>query len=465
MSTTTVAALNGLLLAIGVLLAGSMLLFAIVSIREGEPRAFRRAILAAFLLPLPYVLAGILGLTTDSIAPASVLLAISIVLFLMLLLPFGNHFPEGDDTPSTRFDERDVMFSRRNLKPGSERFEEYYRDKPNIKELDDNFRKRPGLMEPGALYHDPISAASANASFDTVAAFHSILDRDKGGSRHVRLDRDEISRFIKQWSLQLGAVSSGIAELKDYHLYSHIGRGDRYGEPVTLAHDFAIVITVEMDKSSVDSAPYGPELMETAQQYLNSGAIAVQIAEFIRYLGCSARAHIDGSYRVICPLVARDAGLGEIGRMGLLMTPELGPRVRLAVVTTDMPLVADGRKRDLSMIDFCEKCLKCADVCPSNSIPTGGREMIDGALRWKINAESCFTYWCTIGTDCGLCMRSCPYSHPDNTMHNIVRAGLKRSALSRRLALVLDDFFYGRIPARAPIPSWMAIEVSDTRES
>ena len=48
----------------------------------------------------------------------------------------------------------------------------------------------------------------------------------------------------------------------------------------------------------------------------------------------TARAHIDGNYQVIAPLVARDAGLGTIGRMGLLMTPELGPRVRLAVVTT-----------------------------------------------------------------------------------------------------------------------------------
>lgn len=465
MSTTIIVALNGLLLAIGVLVAGFMLLFALVSIREGEPRAFRRALVAALLLPVPYVLVGILGLAIDSEVPSLIMLAGSFLAILLLLLPIGNRFQEVNDTPTTRFDERDIMFSRRNLRHGTQRFDEYYSDKPKIRELDEKFRRRPGLMEEGALYHHPISAAAANASFDTVATFHAILDREKDGLRKVQLDRDEISRFLKQWSLQLGAVSAGISELYDYHLYSHIGRGEGYGQPVVLDHDFAIAITVEMDKSSVDSAPYGPELMQTAQQYLNSGAIAVQLAEFIRYLGHSARAHIDGSYRVICPLVARDAGLGEIGRMGLLMTPELGPRVRLAVVTTNIPLEADGRRRDPTMIDFCEKCLKCAEVCPSNSIPTGERKVIDGALRWKINPESCFTYWCTIGTDCGLCMRSCPYSHPDHAMHNIVRAGLKRSALSRKLALVLDDFFYGRIPVRSPIPTWMAIEESDAKES
>ena len=83
-----------------------------------------------------------------------------------------------------------------------------------------------------------------------------------------------------------------------------------------------------MDKEMVDTAPLGPTAMESAQQYVDSGIVALQLAQFIRRLGYSARAHIDGNYRVVCPLVARDAGLGELGRMGLLMTPDLGPRVQ-----------------------------------------------------------------------------------------------------------------------------------------
>ena len=85
--------------------------------------------------------------------------------------------------------------------------------------------------------------------------------------------------------------------------------------------------------------------MESARRYLDSGAIAVQLALFLKGIGYRARAHIDGNYRVVCPLVARDAGLGEIGRMGILMTPALGPRVRIAVVTTDFPLVPDRPAR------------------------------------------------------------------------------------------------------------------------
>ncbi len=455
---------NVIAIGVGVVVGLLMLLVAIISLAEGEPRAFRRSLVAAILLPLPFIAAGLVGFSINSGVPGLVLLIASIAATVTILLPFGNNYPEANDTPAGRFDERDVMFSRRTLIPGTERFEAYYQDKPDLKELDDKWRSRPGLMAEGALYHDPISAASADASFDTVEAFHAILDREESGRPKTSYDPEQMSRYIKRWSLKLGAVSSGITVLEEYHQYSHIGRGDRYGEPVVMDHDFAIALTVEMNKESVDSAPYGPEIIETAQQYLNSGAIAVQIAEFIRHLGYSARAHIDGSYRVICPLVARDAGLGEIGRMGLLMTPELGPRVRLAVVTTNMPLKVEERKRDLSVLDFCSRCQKCADVCPSNSIQFGERKEMDGVMRWKINAESCFTYWCTVGTDCGLCMRSCPYSHPNNIMHNMVRSGLRQSSLFRRVALTFDDLLYGRIPLRAEVPDWMDVGTIEQAE-
>ena len=451
---------NLAVLAIGLFLAGFLLYFALVSLKENEARAARRAILPGLLLPLPYLLLGAAGLFLQPGSNfisvlALVLLALTAGTGLALLLPFGNRIAVGDDMPQSRIDERDIMFSRNLLKAGSERFEAYYQRYPDKKGLDDKFRKRPGLMQPGALYYDPFTVAAAEASFKTVATFHSILDEEALGEEPVPADATKMSHFLKQWATKLGAVSAGITTLQEYHLYSHIGRGERYGQPVKLNHRFALALTVEMDKYLLDRAPGGPTVMESAQQYLNSGAIAVQMAEFIRNLGYSARAHIDGSYRVICPLVARDAGLGEIGRMGILMTPELGPRVRIAVVTTDLPLISDERIRDLTLIDFCRRCLKCADVCPSKAISFAGQQEIDGVKRWQINSEACFTYWCTVGTDCAYCMRVCPYSHPNNSLHNSVRAGLKQSALFRELALKMDDFFYGRKPAPAATPTWL----------
>jgi ferredoxin len=187
-------------------------------------------------------------------------------------------------------------------------------------------------------------------------------------------------------------------------------------------------------------------VVESARQYVEGAKIALVVASWIRRLGYEARAHIDGNYRVIAPLVARDAGLGEIGRMGLLMTPRLGPRVRLGVVTTDLPLVADLPGDDASVIDFCLACQKCAVNCPVGAIPSGDRTAMDGGLRWVIDSDTCFRYWNVVGTDCATCMRVCPYSHPDSAAHNLVRRAIRGSAAARRAMLWLDDVFYGKKP-------------------
>ncbi|HMA62607.1 MAG TPA: 4Fe-4S dicluster domain-containing protein, partial [bacterium] len=202
------------------------------------------------------------------------------------------------------------------------------------------------------------------------------------------------------------------------------------------------------------SAPKAPMVFESSRRYLQSAQIAVLIAEYIRSRGYPARAHIDGNYQVVCPLVARDAGLGEIGRMGILITPQHGPRARIAVVTTDLPLIEDKPRYSQAVVDFCENCKKCARVCPSNAIPYDNRKNIDGVERWQINQEACFQYWTKIGTDCGRCMQVCPYSHPDNFFHSLIRKGIENSSLFRKFAIVMDDFFYGKIPQSRKIPDW-----------
>jgi len=41
-------------------------------------------------------------------------------------------------------------------------------------------------------------------------------------------------------------------------------------------------------------------------------------------------------------------------------------------------------------------------------------------------------------------MTVCPYAHPDNTAHDVVRWAIRRSGTARRAALWMDDLFYGR---------------------
>lgn len=270
------------------------------------------------------------------------------------------------------------------------------------------------------------------------------------------LPAERMTAYVKNLARYFGALDVGVAETRPYHVYSHVGRGDgRWGDPIEGDYRFAIALTVAMDAEMIAAAPAAPTLMESARQYVEAARAAVQLAAALRDLGHPARAHIDGNYRVIAPLVARDAGLGELGRMGLLMTPRLGPRVRIAVVTTEAPIVPDGRCPASFVLDFCNICHKCADACPAQAIPTGLRVEIDGALRWRIDSDRCFHYWNKAGTDCARCIAVCPFAHRAGGFHDLVRAGIVRSGFFRRLAKPLDDLFYGKIPAPHPGPSWI----------
>jgi ferredoxin len=428
--------------------------FGLVSIREGEHRAARVAFVAAVLTSLPLFLASLLPVAVKLVILGVIAVAVGggIVLFL---LPIGR-VERGNDVPQQRFDERDIMFARAWLEPGSPRYEAYYAMRPENRASDDGARALPGLLSLTASKAHPLAFASTEASFSLTRALREEVDGPVAPTRS-KFTAAQMTSYIKGLARYYGAYTVGITELQPYHVYSHIGRGSgEYGAPITLDHRYAIAFTVEMDHAITGTAPNAPTTMESARQYVEAARIALQLGYLIRWLGYPARAHIDGNYRVIAPLVARDAGLGEIGRMGLLMTPELGPRVRLGVVTTDLPLIPDQRGDDTSVLDFCRICQKCVETCPSQSIPAGDREEIDGALRWRINSDSCFRYWNRVGTDCARCMAVCPYSHPNNPAHNLVRWAVRRSGAARRVVLWLDDVFYGRKPMPRPTPDWIS---------
>ena len=61
--------------------------------------------------------------------------------------------------------------------------------------------------------------------------------------------------------------------------------------------------------------------------------------------------------------VAKEAGLGWMGRNNLLVNPTYGARIRLVTVLTDIPL-----PHDHPLEDGCGECKKCLAVCPAGAI-------------------------------------------------------------------------------------------------
>lgn len=445
-----------ILLSIGLIIFLFFGAFGLVSLAEREHRAKNISIGIAIVGALFFSLAAGLQIAFQLVI-LIVMAAATLLSVILFFIPIAKITTE-NDVPNKRYDERQIMFARAKLEPGTEQFEAYYADNPQHLQPDERTRQMPGLLSLNAKFANRYQFASMDGSFFLTDALREAVDGEVSADP-IKKTPGEITAYLKSLARFYGALEVGVTELKPHHFYSHIGRGTgEYGAPIPVDHRYAIAFTVEMDFDMVGTAPKGPISMETGKQYVESARVAVQLAETIRLLGYDARAHIDGNYRVIAPLVTRDAGLGEIGRMTILMTPKEGPRVRLGVVTTNIALTPDQRVPDYALIDFCNICKKCAENCPSRSIPFDERQEYAGAFRWKIDPDTCFRYWNAVGTDCGKCMAVCPYSHPDNWAHNLVRWGIQHSGAFRRAALWLDDLFYGKEPAEKPAPSWAHIE-------
>jgi len=439
-----------LLAALGAAWPLGLLSFGSVSLREREPRAAKVAFSSALIGAAP--LLGALALPLElRVLVAGVLLGVGLAAVIAWLWPVGRN-AEPSGSPEGRVDERDTMFARARLRPGSPEHQAYYEMRPENRAGDDETRALPGLLSERASLAEPALFAAAEASFAICEATRDEVDGPVADARRP-LPAEEATATLKALALRAGAVTAGAAELQPHHVYTHVGRGSgAFGEPIHLGHTHALAFTVEMSHAAMRHAPLAPVVVESARQYVAAARISIELARTIRSWGYPARAHVDGNYRVIAPLVARDAGLGEIGRMGLVMTPRLGPRVRVGVVTTELPMRPDRPADNRSLLHFCSICKKCAEVCPAGAIPSGERLPEGGsALRWVVDPDSCFRLWNRLGTDCGRCMAACPYSHPDSAAHNVVRWAAARSGAARHALLKLDDLFYGRRPPPLPL--------------
>jgi len=144
----------------------------------------------------------------------------------------------------------------------------------------------------------------------------------------------------------------------------------------------------------------GEELAEALRQAGHS-ALAIQVSERRdeRFLE-AVFSH---------KLAAHLAGLGWIGKSCLLVTPELGPRVRWTTVLTDAPLPPTGEPG----AERCGNCRKCVDICPVGAFSGRGFRTAE-PRETRFNALACDNYFAEVERKtgfrtCGLCVYVCPF--------------------------------------------------------
>lgn len=311
-----------------------------------------------------------------------------------------------------RIDEREIMFARMSRQPGTKAYTDYYEAHPEHQEGDDRRRQMPHMGEEGTMTHDPINSPMVDAAFHFLGDIKHLAEGPAISSVKVEGSSETFTKRLKGLAVHYGAVLTGVAGYDENYYYSHRGRHDaNFGEPVTLKHPYTFVFAVEMAEDMINAAPQLQESLAVTKGYVDAAVIGMVLTYYIKSLGYEARNHMDGNYLMVLPLAAREAGLGDLGRHGLLITESYGPRIRLGAISTNMPLTVDGRS-DFNVTAFCELCAKCVRTCPSKSIPAEPSKCFEegGAPRWQIQQELCYEKWRILGTDCGVCLATCPFS-------------------------------------------------------
>ena len=242
----------------------------------------------------------------------------------------------------------------------------------------------------------------------------------------------ELTQKLSSIAKEMGADLFGTADIRPVHKLVVAQGGEQLGifsHAVAIGLGLSNTVVNQIDPlMPADFSVYGWHVYKAVSPLVDT--IAMQLARKIQELGFEALPIPSSQFRkpgeriglFSHKLAAHLAGLGWIGKNCLLITPQFGPRVRLASILTDCPL-EPGTRVD----DKCGNCRECVDACPVDAL--SGVEFCDSAksnarlrlsegIERRLNVDACGDYRDgpssekRSGNICGLCLAVCPKAYP-----------------------------------------------------
>ena len=170
-------------------------------------------------------------------------------------------------------------------------------------------------------------------------------------------------------------------------------------------YEHAICLALEQDYWQTQTIPSMEAEFAHFGTYEEEGGLALDLADFIRGLGYRAQIHSpnDNSAPYIPMFV--EAGLGQLGANGQLLSPHFGSRSRIFIITTDAQVTYD-KPIDYGFHKFCEECQVCVNRCPGRAL-VKDKVWWRGAEKHKLMYDRCRPVMATY-EGCGVCMLVCP---------------------------------------------------------
>ena len=237
---------------------------------------------------------------------------------------------------------------------------------------------------------------------------------------HLRAARQEILeaplRDIdpKASALSPEFVAQSVAQFIENGIFEKFGvtafNSDWAFEGVQIAYKNIVILGFHHNYVEIEKAPQPEAGVEVMRQYMRAAYGAKFIANWLHEQGWAAEP-LTGpmSGKITMIPAALQAGFGELGKHGSIITPEFGSSFRLSAVLTDAPLPFDQPKAH-GVDDFCANCRICEAACPTDAI-FPEKQQVRGTKKWYVDFDKCLPFF-NEHQGCAICIAVCPWSRP-----------------------------------------------------
>ncbi|MFC1978536.1 reductive dehalogenase [Chloroflexota bacterium] len=278
---------------------------------------------------------------------------------------------------------------------------------------------------------------------------------------------EENARIVRATARYFGAGDVGFVELGEKTeklIYSYDADGKKIEfEDVDLAYEtedkrvipkkarWVIVFSVQMSEELLKRRDglYATALSGTPNSlgYSQGRNVLDRLQTFLHVLGYQGLGSPWFNGLGIAPALGIMAGLGELSRLNLLISPEFGPMQRIFRLITDLPL-APTRPINAGIMRFCRTCKKCALLCPAKVLSVEDDPSWETTGKWSnpghkayhyINSAKCMTQWKVSSVGCSTCLSVCPFSKKHKSfVHSLVESTIAKTPIFNGLFTKMD---------------------------
>jgi epoxyqueuosine reductase QueG len=197
---------------------------------------------------------------------------------------------------------------------------------------------------------------------------------------------------INEKAGELGIINIGYAKLSN----------EIFLNDDNIKYQNAIVLTMPIGMDIINEKPGIESEKMNDRLYNKFGKVTYLISDELRKLGYETQVGHPREELTDFSALAQDAGLGYIGKSGLLITPELASRVKIAAILTSIENLPIKDENEHEWIrNYCKRCSKCIKSCPELALV----EKENKQDKAHLIKERCIG--CSDG--CTYCIEGCPF--------------------------------------------------------